>query len=222
MLKNCDKILTVSFASARQLQEKLDVKDNNKITVVGCCNANKSHGSRIKSEKIIDFLCVGRFEKFCGLEDIWNTIKSLSPESKFVVIGRIHSRDLVRIRRSGIDHREIVSEEEKMQFYSKAKVFVFPSIYEGFGMAISEALAAGLSVVAWRLPVFEERFGYESNANVKLIELGRTDLFAKEVLNLIKNSDRETHNFSVYQANMNNTKTWDDVGKNVVSVLNSL
>ena len=41
-----------------------------------------------------------------------------------------------------------------------------------FGMAISEALAAGLLVVAWKLPVFEERFGKEPNQNVKLVELG--------------------------------------------------
>jgi len=50
------------------------------------------------------------------------------------------------------------------------KVFVFPSVFEGFGTAMTEAHAAGLSVVAWRLPVFEERFCKESVSTVELVK----------------------------------------------------
>jgi hypothetical protein len=56
------------------------------------------------------------------------------------------------------------------------------AIFEGFGIALTEAHAAGLSVVARKLPVFEERFGKESINTVKLVEMGNTLQFAREAV----------------------------------------
>lgn len=40
-----------------------------------------------------------------------------------------------------------VAEEDKAAIYQMADVFVFPSLYEGFGMPIAEAMAAGVPVI---------------------------------------------------------------------------
>jgi glycosyltransferase involved in cell wall biosynthesis len=40
-----------------------------------------------------------------------------------------------------------IDEEEKPYLYHSAEVFVFPSLYEGFGMPVLEALAAGAPVI---------------------------------------------------------------------------
>ncbi len=40
-----------------------------------------------------------------------------------------------------------VSEDQKWELYRGARVFVYPSLYEGFGMPVLEALAAGTSVI---------------------------------------------------------------------------
>jgi glycosyltransferase involved in cell wall biosynthesis len=44
-------------------------------------------------------------------------------------------------------------------FYSAAKVFAFPSLYEGFGLAPLEAMACGTPVVASNLPALIEAVG---------------------------------------------------------------
>ena len=59
-----------------------------------------------------------------------------------------------------------VPDEEMPAWYHAADAFAFPSVNEGFGLAVLEAMAAGLPVVLTDLPVFAEyvRFGEDALA----------------------------------------------------------
>lgn len=221
MLKNSDNILTVSNASLNQLENIVRIKHTQKIVIVGCSNSDNLSVAICK-KRDLDFLCVGRFEKFNGIENIWNIIKKKNPTSKFVMIGRISSKDLLRLHSIGIDHRGIVSDENKMELYGRARVLLFPSLFEGFGMAITEALSARLSVVAWKLPVFEERFEDSTLNNGKLVEIGNHGLFAQNALLALQGHDEWLERAPVEVQKVNLTKTWNDVGNNVLSVLNKI
>src|SRR5690606_19685835 len=50
----------------------------------------------------------------------------------------------------------IKDEKKVWEMYTRSKVFVSPSLYEGFGMPTIEALALGLPVVLSDIPVFRE------------------------------------------------------------------
>ncbi|MCC6616285.1 MAG: glycosyltransferase family 4 protein [Anaerolineae bacterium] len=52
-----------------------------------------------------------------------------------------------------------VDEADKPSLYRLADVFVFPSIYEGFGLPVLEAMASGTPVVACDIPVMREIVG---------------------------------------------------------------
>jgi len=52
-----------------------------------------------------------------------------------------------------------VSEEQKVALYREATVFVLPSIYEGFGMPLLEAMSNETPVLASDIPVFREVAG---------------------------------------------------------------
>jgi glycosyltransferase involved in cell wall biosynthesis len=56
-----------------------------------------------------------------------------------------------------------VSEDEKIERLNRSSLFVFGSNQEGFGLVLLEAMAAGLPVVARRLPVYEDFFTDEEN-----------------------------------------------------------
>jgi glycosyltransferase involved in cell wall biosynthesis len=222
MLNNSDNILTVSVASSRQLDQLLTTHNRKKTAIVGCSSSNELSRLRMNRQRDLDFLCVGRIEKFDGLENIWHIIKKENPKSEFVMVGRASPRVRFRLHSIGIDHKGIVSEEEKLQLYSRAKVFIFPSIFEGFGIALTEAHAAGLSVVAWRLPVFEERFGKESVSTVKLVEMGNTPQFAHEAATAAREWSIVHQSQKRDSADLEIGKTWEQVGLDVACILNKL
>jgi len=221
MLKNSDSIMTVSSASLCQLQDILKIRYTKKIVVVGCSSSDDL-SMPSEGKKDLDFLCVGRLEKFYGMENIWTIIKKKNPTSKLVMIGPASSNDLSRLCDIGIDHMGIVSDENKLILYRRAKVFLFPSMFEGFSIAITEALSARLSIVAWKLPVFEERFQDGSLNNGELVQIGNHELFAQKALVALKGYDKWLQLEPVRAQKFKLTKTWDDVGNQVVSALNKL
>ena len=52
-----------------------------------------------------------------------------------------------------------VSEDELQALYQNASLFVYPSLYEGFGIPPLEAMACGCPTVISDIPVFKEIFG---------------------------------------------------------------
>ena len=47
-----------------------------------------------------------------------------------------------------VEHRGLVSHDELRSLYARAAALVFPSVYEGFGQPLAEAMAAGCPVIA--------------------------------------------------------------------------
>nr|CAD42689.1 putative glycosyl transferase group 1 [uncultured crenarchaeote] len=247
MLKDSDMILTVSQASKHELNtvygigvskinnlketankktRELAKNLTNRIAIVGTgidknIFLKDSNRGVINNKKDIDFLCIGRIEKFHGLEEIWTAIKTLRPESNFVMVGRIPPDKAAKLRNAGIDHRGFVSEEEKISLYSKSKVFIFPSSREGFGIAVAEALVSCVPTVAWKLPVFEELYLKNGNTNIKLIEYGETTLFAEECVKMLnkygiikKATEGKKVSFQL--------PNWQTVAKNVMTTIESV
>jgi glycosyltransferase-like protein len=65
-----------------------------------------------------------------------------------------------------------VPDDELPRWYHAADAFVFPSIKEGWGLALLEALAAGLATVATDIPVFREFLGMQDALLVPAGEAG--------------------------------------------------
>jgi glycosyltransferase involved in cell wall biosynthesis len=74
-------------------------------------------------------------------------------DGALVVVGRIgwKSEAIVRrLRAPGVHHLDYVPASQLSSIYQNAELFVFPSIYEGFGFPLLEAMAYGVPSIAAR------------------------------------------------------------------------
>ena len=80
-----------------------------------------------------------------------------------------------------------VPDQELTSWFHAARGFVFPSVKEGWGLAVLEALAAGLPVVATDIPVFREYLTHDENA--LLVPAGQPAPLARAIAGIIADPD---------------------------------
>jgi glycosyltransferase involved in cell wall biosynthesis len=94
------------------------------------------------------------------------------------------------LKESGINERlrlaGYLNDEELRALYSSCKAFIYPSLYEGFGLPPLEAMACGAPVVASRIPALQETLGDAAT----LIEPVDVDGLAKAIKNILEDEGR--------------------------------
>lgn len=86
-------------------------------------------------------------------------------DGQLVLVGKGSGAESIatRARQNGLESRVVLSgfvtERELVLLYNRAKLFVYPSLYEGFGLPPIEAMACGCPVVASNTSVMPETLG---------------------------------------------------------------
>jgi glycosyltransferase involved in cell wall biosynthesis len=146
-----DRIIAVSQFTARQAIDVLGV-DPGKVRVVHH-GVRAEGGTAVAREKVI--LHVGAMQHRKNIVRLVDAFERVDGDWQLVLAGsagygaaeiaaRIGaSRSRERIRVLGY-----VSRAELANWYARAMIFAFPSLDEGFGMPVLEAMAAGTPVIA--------------------------------------------------------------------------
>ncbi len=127
-----------------------------------------------------------------GLLTAWRLIMSNSPESdvKLVIAGAWDSR-YPEVRQRTVDwglegsvtFLGPVQNEDMPGLYGNASVFVFPSLFEGFGLPVVEAMACGTPVACANTSSLPEVAG----SAAILFDPTRPEAIAEAIQNLVKN-----------------------------------
>lgn len=136
----------------------------------------KQVDNRVDIEKFADasspvfepsFVCFGRFASHKGLERLIDTFEILRkrlPDARLQLIGNDADGTLARLR-TNYDHalregwvtiKTGLSDAGIARSLNECSFFVSASEYEGFGLALVEALSAGLVPIVNRIPSFEQ------------------------------------------------------------------
>lgn len=97
-------------------------------------------------------LHVGACVRRKNVEGVLHALVMLPPDVRLIQVGGTFTkaqRELIRTLglRERVRQLHGVSDEELHGWYRAASVFVFPSLYEGFGLPVLEAMACGTPVV---------------------------------------------------------------------------
>jgi glycosyltransferase involved in cell wall biosynthesis len=79
-----------------------------------------------------------------------------------------------------------LKDDELCALYSSCKVFIYPSIYEGFGLPPLEAMACGAPVIAGRIPALQETLGSAAH----LVEPMNVEALAKSIAGLLQDENQ--------------------------------
>ena len=99
---------------------------------------------------------VGNLKPHKNLEKLLEAFSLIKDKEKYqlLLVGKAFEKyDVLEEKetelgiKNNVIHTGIVSQEELVDLYNLVDLFVFPSLYEGFGLPIIEALACGTNVV---------------------------------------------------------------------------
>jgi len=159
--KQADQILTISQCSRRDLIERLGVRPERISVVYPGVDLEKfkpigdNQGNEKGQRPFI--LSVAGGDPTKNLEVLIQAFSLLSPfvreRYNLVLAGDLRRRGDLRqlVDQMGLEKYVVftgtVSDERLVELYQQASVFVYPSLYEGFGLPVLEAMACGCPVI---------------------------------------------------------------------------
>jgi glycosyltransferase involved in cell wall biosynthesis len=170
-LRNARCLLAISNYSKQEAIRTLDLREESIVNISSAVDARFSPREVSHDEKqlLFDRYKIRRpFVMYAGGDEGRKNMPglvtafsylptSIRSKHQLVITGRIHAESSARLFRhaesAGMGADELVltgyvSDEDLIALYNLCKLFVFPSLYEGFGLPVLEAMACGAAVIA--------------------------------------------------------------------------
>ena len=198
------KIITPTESVKREVCEHLRVKANKVIAIP---SAARQSFRPVPSEQTVetrkrlaiedDFLLfVGTLEPRKNLLTLLKAfdqiVRQTSLRPQLVITGGegwLMDETFSFIKHSGIGDRlrltGYLGDEELRALYSSCRIFVYPSLYEGFGLPPLEAMACGAPVIAGRVAALQEVLG----SAARLFDPLNVEALAGSIVELMENDE---------------------------------
>jgi len=153
-------------------QKEQEGIDPQKLFVIGNCldedfknEVIKLNSQVLKPHKYFEFLCVSRFSVEKNQEmliEAFYELSKLYKDVKLVLVGKgpmlLHSKDLVSKFKieDKVDFINEIEDSEKVAIMKSSDCFVFPTLAEGFGLVMIEAMTTSKYVIVSDLDVLKE------------------------------------------------------------------
>lgn len=205
-LKRADKIIGVSQFTRDEII-KFYNPDSNKVEYIYNAVGEQFLSESVSSEekKAVQekyqlpekfFLYLGTLQprkNIPHLIEAFARIKDRLDGEKLVICGNLAAHNCDKkiketVKRHGLDEEVIfpgfIDEQDKVAVFSLAQVFVFPSLYEGFGIPLLEAMSQGVPVLASDIASLRE-IGAEGALYANPVEIAE---FSEKLYNISKDA----------------------------------
>ncbi len=164
--RHADLAVAVSRSTAQQASQHFATR---RIVVNGNGVDLKAFRPVAPGSKEYDAAFLGRLHPDKGIETIlraWQIVLSKLPDARLVLIGGNRPVDVERYS-NYLSNPELaghiiltgyLEDEQVARYLARSRLFVYPSVREGFGMAVAEAMACGLPCIVSDIPALRENY----------------------------------------------------------------
>lgn len=165
-IARADGLLCVSHATLAALRAMFRVDESACHVVYQAYSQINVAPHRDDSSKTI--LYVGELRPHKNLRTLIRAMSHVrTPNARLILVGPTDREGLAAVRSAvadanvyeKVEHRGFVAAAELDTLYGSSTIFAFPSLHEGFGLPILEAMSAGLPVVLTDMAVTREASG---------------------------------------------------------------
>lgn len=177
-IKRAKKLITVSNFSKEEISKYYKI-DKNKIIVVPNAwqhvnrikEKTKTKASTVLNYDIVQsnnndkkeyFFTWGSIDKHKNIEWVYEVAKH-NTNYNFYISGLMINKKIMKNKEldkiSNVKYLGYVPDEEIIDIIVNSKALIAPSLYEGFGLTVIEALALGTKIIISDIPVFREIYG---------------------------------------------------------------
>ena len=155
-IKRADKIITVSEFSKSEIIKHYP-KAKNKIEVIhlGIDKKFKKLKNIKKKNQILYVGSLNERKNFSGVIKVYELLNNKN--LKLVIVGNFSNNFNINddnkkllenaYKNKNIEFKQNINNDELVKIYNESKLLLFPSFYEGFGLAPLEAMACGTPVI---------------------------------------------------------------------------
>ncbi len=200
-----------------------------KIDVVyhGSFTNSKTPRSHFGSNKVLIVSDIAPRKNHIRLIKAFEIVHKRNPNAELMIVGksRTHVREFEPILQEIKERNEDIkitvsgylSDEELLSLYTSVDVFIYPSLYEGFGLPVLEAMAAGCPVIVSNVSPLPEIVG---DAAI-LVDPYSIYEIAQAILTVLQDMELKTHmsKKSVEQAKK---FTWQEASTNFLQIFKSV
>jgi glycosyltransferase involved in cell wall biosynthesis len=209
LLRRAGALLFVDNAETRASLARLGIAPELIVSTENAYDPSVELPPRVTPERPV-VLFAGRFTEEKGVWDMLELARR-APHATVTMIGDgpLRAELLDRARAEGAENLYApgyVSEEEKWRILRSATLFAAPSREEGWGIAVGEALTAGLPVVAYDLPAYSHLGDLPAT-----VPRGDLRAFGDAVAGLLAQPDRLANECERVRAGAARLPTWEAI-----------
>ena len=221
ILQSSKKVITVSNFSKREILKHYKIEENKVDVIYNAVSKEFTPSKKGNYEKyILGVSSLSKHKNFDMLIKSFNKIKD--KDLKLYIIGE-KNRNLNNILtkehklNSDVIFTGRVSDQELAELYSNAVCFVFPSLYEGFGIPPLEAMSCGCPIAVSNIASLPEVC---RDAALYFDPLDMEDIAAK-ILKVVQNNDMKK---TLIRKGFNQVKkySWEKSANKLINVINKM